>query len=57
VRRRRQGVGPGVQRSAAEGFDLAVEVLGHLADLRPLSWVTPRVSTSFSIRRVETPSR
>jgi hypothetical protein len=30
-----EGVGPGVQRSTAEGFYLAVEVLGHLADLGP----------------------
>lgn len=63
-----KGVRAGVQGSAAECFDLGVEVLGHDADLRlgsPKHFVqggTPRPvmpneSTSFSIRRVETPSR
>ena len=48
----------GVQRAGAERLHLRVEVLGHRAD----TWlfdnrVMPSVSTSFSIRRVDTPSR
>jgi hypothetical protein len=54
---RDERVGPGVQRSAAEVRDMRIEVLGHHADLALAQPVMPRVSTSFSIRRVLTPSR
>ena len=59
----RQGVGgnervwAGVQRAGPEVGDLLVELLGHDRDLGLRSRVMPRVSTSFSIRRVDTPSR
>jgi len=50
-------VRPGVQGAGAEGLDVLVELGGHDADLLLDRLVMPRVSTSFSIRRVLTPNR
>jgi hypothetical protein len=46
-----------IEWAAAERLDLGVEVSGHDTDLDFDSRVMPNDSTSFSIRRVDTPSR
>jgi len=50
-------VGAGVQRPAAERLDLASRSLAMVETCDFDHRVIPRVSTSFSIRRVDTPSR
>ena len=49
--------GPLVERSGAEVGDLRVQLAGHHTTWDLDSRVMPSCSTSFSIRRVDTPSR
>lgn len=46
-----------VQRAGPEVGDLGTQLSGHHADLRLRQSGIPRDSTSFSIRRVETPQQ
>ena len=52
-----EGVRAGVQRAGAECLDLRVEVAAICETCDFDSRAMPSVSTSFSIRRVDTPSR
>ena len=52
-----EGVGAGIQGPGAEGFHGGVEFLAITLTCDFDKLVMPRVSTSLSIRRVDTPSR